>query len=226
MFVITADQIDSRNDRDRAGELIAELTTAFGESFVLPPDQTSGDEIQVLLTDATACVEVILAIHRAGHWTIGLGVGEVRRPLARSTRQSAGDAFIAARDAVTRAKRSDARFALTSPASEPAVSEPVASEPVISDKATLMLSATEVEAIFSMLLLVRQRRSKEGWQAVDLLQTGKTQAEVAAELDISTAAVSQRIKAALWRAEESIRPALARLLRNLDRATSEMEPAA
>jgi hypothetical protein len=216
MFVITADQIDSRNDRDRAGELIAQLTTVFGESFLLPPDQTSGDEIQVLLTDAPACVDVILAIHRTGHWTIGLGVGEVRRPLARSTRQSAGDAFIAARDAVTRAKRSDARFALTAPASENAASERFA--PV--------LSSGEVEAIFAMLLLVRQRRTKEGWQAVDLLQTGRTQAEVAAELDISTAAVSQRIKAALWRTEESVRPALARLLENLDRATSEMEPAA
>lgn len=211
MFVITADQIDSRNDRDRAGELIADLTTRFGDSFALPPDQTSGDEIQVLLADATACVEVILAIHRTGHWTTGLGVGEVRRPLARSTRQSAGDAFISARDAVTRAKRSDARFGLTSPASEHAV-------PV--------LSATEVEAVFSMLLLVRQRRSKEGWEAVDLLQSGRTQAEVAAALEISTAAVSQRIKAALWRTEESVRPALARLLENLDRATSEMEPAA
>jgi Trp repressor protein len=216
MFVITADQIDSRNDRDRAGELITDLTTAFGESFLLPPDQTSGDEIQVLLTDAAACVDVILAIHRTGHWTIGLGVGEVRRPLARSTRQSAGDAFISARDAVTRAKRSDARFALTSPASENAASERFAS----------VLSSGEVEAIFAMLLLVRQRRTKEGWQAVDLLQTGRTQAEVAAELDISTAAVSQRIKAALWRTEESVRPALARLLENLDRATSEMEPAA
>lgn len=211
MFVITADQIDSRNDRDRAGELIAELTTTFGERFVLPPDQTSGDEIQVLLTDAPACVDVVLAIHRTGHWTIGLGVGEVRRPLARSTRQSAGDAFISARDAVTRAKRAEARFALTSPDV---------------DKARPVLSASEVEAVFSMLLLVRQRRSKEGWEAVDLLHTGRTQAEVAAALDISTAAVSQRLKAALWRAEESVRPALARLLENLDRATSEMEPAA
>lgn len=212
MFVITADQVDSRNDRDRAGELLAQLNASFGASFALPPDQTSGDEIQVLLTDAQAAVGVVLAIHRTGHWTIGVGVGEVRRPLARSTRQSAGDAFISARDAVTRAKRADARFALTSQASPSTESR--------------VLSDTEVEGIFTMLLLVRQRRSKEGWQAVDLLENGRTQAEAAAELNISTAAVSQRVKAALWRTEESVRPALARLLENLDRATSEMEPAA
>lgn len=212
MFVITADQIDSRNDRDRASELIAELTAHFPDRFVLPPDQTSGDEIQVLLTDATAAVDVVLAIHRTGHWTIGLGVGDVRRPLAASTRQSAGDAFVSARDAVTRAKKADARFALTSPASPP--------------HAVGILPDSEVEAIFAMLLLVRQRRSKEGWEAVDLLGEGRSQAEVAAELNVTTAAISQRLKAALWRAEESVRPALARLLKNLDRATSEMEPAA
>jgi hypothetical protein len=215
MFVITADQIDSRNDRDRASELIAGLNAHFPDRFVLPPDQTSGDEIQVLLTDAAAAVDVVLAIHRTGHWTIGLGVGDVRRPLAASTRQSAGDAFVSARDAVTRAKKADARFALTSPAS-----------PASPPHAVGILPDTEVEAIFAMLLLVRQRRSKEGWQAVDLLGEGRTQAEVAAELNVTTAAISQRLKAALWRMEESVRPALARLLKNLDRATSEMEPAA
>jgi hypothetical protein len=211
MFVITADQIDSRNDRDRASELIADLASRFGDAFALPPDQTSGDEIQVLLKDAAAAVEIVLEINRTGFWTVGLGVGQVRRPLAASTRQSAGDAFIAARDAVTRAKKSDARFALSSPAA--------------SEEATA-LSDTEVEAVFAMLLLVRQRRTREGWQAVDLLTTGRSQAEVAAELGITTAAVSQRIKASLWRVEESVRPALARLLSNLDRVTTETEPAA
>ncbi len=211
MFVITADQIDSRNDRDRASELIADLASRFGDAFALPPDQTSGDEIQVLLKDPAAAVEIVLEINRTGFWTVGLGVGQVRRPLAASTRQSAGDAFIAARDAVTRAKKSDARFALSSPAA--------------SEEATA-LSDTEVEAVFAMLLLVRQRRTREGWQAVDLLTTGRSQAEVAAELGITTAAVSQRIKASLWRVEESVRPALARLLSNLDRVTTETEPAA
>lgn len=210
MFVITADQVDSRNDRDRAGELIAELSARFAPGFVLPPDQTAGDEIQVMMTDARLALETILAIHRADHWSIGLGLGGVRVPLPASTRQAAGTAFIAARDAVTRSKRADTRFALDA-------AERTAHE---------SLSAAEVEALINMLLLLRQRRTAEGWEAVDLLQEGLSQVDAAARLGISTGAVSQRVKSAAWRVEQAVRPALIRLLENLDRATSETEPAA
>ena len=75
MFVITADQVGSRTDRDRAGEIIAGLEADFGAAFALPPDQTSGDEIQVMMTDAQAALGVILALHRTGYWSVGLGVG-------------------------------------------------------------------------------------------------------------------------------------------------------
>jgi predicted DNA-binding protein (UPF0251 family) len=218
MFVITADQVGSRTDRDRAGEIIAGLEADFGAAFALPPDQTSGDEIQVMMTDAQAALGVILALHRTGYWSVGLGVGGVRVPLPASTRQAAGGAFVAARAAVTRAKKADARFALDVAPEVPATAAGSPDGPV--------LDADEVEAILSMLLLVRQRRSAEGWQAVDLLQRGVSQQEIAVRLGISAAAVSQRIKSALWRVEEAVRPALVRLLENLDRATSEMEPAA
>ena len=58
MYVITADQIGSRNDRDRAAEMIASLTAGYGRAFPLPPDQTSGDEIQVMtMHGATPVVE-------------------------------------------------------------------------------------------------------------------------------------------------------------------------
>jgi hypothetical protein len=224
MFVITADQIDSRNDRDRANGLLEVLRGQFGNAFVLPPDQTSGDEVQMLLADARTALEVLLVIHRTGYWSIGLGIGPVRAPLAASTRQSAGEAFIAARDAVTRAKRADARFALTTGPSE-AVDDD-GSETFLDGASDAALTGDEIEALLSMLLLLRQRRTREGWEAADLLATGLSQAEVAAELGISTAAVSQRIKAALWRVEQAARPALVRLLNNLDRVTSEMEPAA
>lgn len=206
MFVITADQVDSRNDRDRAGDLVARLTGLFPDAFVLPPDQTSGDEVQLLLTDAVAALDAVLAIHRANHWSIGLGVGAVRTPLPAATRQASGAAFIAARDAVTRAKRRDARFALTTDAASAAG-----------------LDATDVEALVAMLLLVRRRRTAEGWEVVDLLAEGSSQAQAASRLGISTAAVSQRVKSALWRVEESARPALAKLLEALDGASSETD---
>jgi predicted XRE-type DNA-binding protein len=238
MFVITADQIDSRNDRDRAGELIAELSAQFGGSFDLPPDQTSGDEIQILTTDARAAFNTVLAIHRTGHWSTGLGIGSVRTPLPAATRQAAGSAFIAARDAVNRSKKADARFALeaslpTGAAAEVAIGAGAGTGTGTGTGtasgtdagADASLSPGELDALISMLLLLRQRRTLEGWEAVDLLEQGLNQSQVASRLGVTTAAVSQRVKSAMWRVEESARPALVRLLENLDRATTETEPA-
>jgi DNA-directed RNA polymerase specialized sigma24 family protein len=115
---------------------------------------------------------------------------------------------------VTRSKRTEARFALEDAAVAPGA--PDARE----------LTGDEVEALVTMLLLLRQRRTSEGWEAVELLRTGLSQVKIAAVLGISTAAVSQRVKSAQWRVEEAVRPALVRLLQNLDRATTETEPAA
>lgn len=213
MFVITADQVDSRNDRDRAGELVERLSARFADAFLLPPDQTSGDEIQMLLTDAAAALDAVLAIQRANHWSIGLGIGPVRTPLPAATRHASGAAFIAARDAVTRAKRTDARFALS-------VEDPDAAA---SDADGTTITASDVEALMAMLLLVRRRRSTEGWEVVDLLAEGRSQARVAAQLGISTAAVSQRVKSGLWRVEEAARPALVKLLATLDGQMSETD---
>ena len=196
MFVITADQIDSRNDHDRAREMIAHLVAQNPSAFSLPPDQTAGDEIQLLVSAAGPALDAILALHRSGHWSIGLGVGTVRAPLPASTRQATGDAFIAARDAVLRAKKTEAHFAL---------------EPGRTDAA-----APGIEALLTMLLLLRQRRTPQGWQAGDLFESGLPQTDIAAQLGITTGAVSQRLKAAQYRVEQAARPALARLLEQLD----------
>ncbi|WP_035879107.1 hypothetical protein [Cryobacterium sp. MLB-32] len=206
MFVITADQIDSRHDRDRAGEMIAELSIRYGAGFTLPPDQTSGDEIQVMIADAQITLDAILLLHRSGYWSIGLGIGGVRTPLAASTRQASGAAFIAARKAVTRAKKADAHVAIDMQPEEASV-----------------LTADQVEALLAMLLLLRERRSSEGWEAVDLLEQGLRQVDIAAALGISTAAVSQRVKATEFRVEQTARPAIVRLLENLDLSSSETD---
>ena len=208
MFVITADQIDSRHDRDRASDMIAELVHRHAEAFTLPPDQTAGDEIQLLVGTAVDAFAVVLDLHRTGFWSVGVGVGPVRTPLPASTRQATGDAFIAARAAVTRAKRTEARFALDT---APAPAQPGTS------------TGAEVEALMTMLLLLRQRRSSEGWEAVDLLESGLAQTDIARTLGISTAAVSQRVKSAQWKVERAAHPALVRLLDNLDSDTRDSD---
>ena len=202
MFVITADQIDSRNDHDRAREMITRVVAHNPDAFALPPDQTAGDEIQLLLSEAGPTLDAILALHRSGHWSVGLGIGTVRTPLPASTRQATGGAFIAARDAVLRSKRTEARFALETDAA--------------ADE-----TAPGVEALLTMLLLLRQRRTPHGWEAGDLFESGLAQTEIATALGVTTGAVSQRLKTAQYRVEQAARPALVKLLEHLDHGSLE-----
>lgn len=232
MFVITADQIDSRHDRDRASEMIAELMRRHAAAFALPPDQTSGDEIQLLVPTAADAFAVLLDLHRTGFWSVGLGIGRIRTPLPATTRQATGAAFIAARAAVTRAKRAEARFALEVPAHEAGTDtasvntagiDTTGTDAPGADHSGPESTGAEVEALVTMLLLLRQRRTAEGWEAVDLLESGLAQTAIARTLGISTAAVSQRVKSSSWKVERAAHPALVRLLDNLDRDTSETD---
>ena len=47
MFVITADQVDSRSRPDIVGETLGRLNQEHGVRLVLPVDRNAGDELQV-----------------------------------------------------------------------------------------------------------------------------------------------------------------------------------
>ncbi|WP_236720155.1 hypothetical protein [Rathayibacter sp. VKM Ac-2630] len=112
MFVITADQRDSRHDADRVDEVISRLLAERADDLVLRPERTAGDEFQCVLDDPHAVVPLVLELHRSAHWSIGLGIGSVERPLPRTIRAATGQAFFAARRAVESAKGRPARFSL------------------------------------------------------------------------------------------------------------------
>jgi hypothetical protein len=206
MFVITADQKASRHDIDRAGAGRDDLAARYEGRMVLPVDRTAGDEVQALVADATTALDMVLMLTRAGHWSVGLGIGAVRTPLPRATREATGPAFIAARDAVTAAKRSATRFAL---ATDPATARD-------DDPAPTLPGAVEVEALITLLLLARDRRTPQGWDVVDRMAGGGTQRAVAAELGITPQAVSTRLRTSGWRAERAAIPGLEALLTHLD----------
>ncbi|WP_395243405.1 DNA-binding protein [Agromyces sp. MMS24-K17] len=203
MFVITADQVGSRHGDDLAADLIALLTAAHGDDLLLPPDQTAGDEVQLLTDSADAALGLALAATRTGDWSVGIGVGDIRMPLPDAVRKAGGPAFIAARDAVEAAKKADGRIALR------------AGRPEAADE------AARVESLLRLLVLLRDRRSDPGWEVVDLVADGRPQKAAAARLAITPAAVSARLKAAQWRAEQDARPAVAHLLAALDTRASE-----
>ncbi|WP_400993250.1 DNA-binding protein [Agromyces sp. GXQ0307] len=200
MFVITADQVGSRADVDRSSTMQQELQDRFDDRLLLPVDQTAGDELQALTDQAATAVDLVLHLARDGHWSIGLGIGDVREPLPDAVRKATGGAFFAAREAVEAAKRADGRFALRTDGDDVG-----------------LLPAREVEAVFRLLLLLRDRRTPQGWEAVDLVRSGRSQKHAAELLGISDAAISQRLRAAMWSADDDAQPAIVRLIASLDR---------
>ena len=65
---------------------------------------------------------------------------------------------------------------------------------------------------------MRDRRTPQGWEAIDLVREVGSQKRAAERLGISDAAVSQRLKSAVWSVDDEARPGLVRLLADLDRA--------
>lgn len=193
MFAITADQVGSRASTDLADAQLEALTAIGGEHLVLPPDRTAGDEIQAATDDAGTALAIVLHLTRDGHWSVGLGVGDVRRPLPEATRAMTGSAFILAREAVGAAKRSPTRFRL---AIEPGR---------LPDDALL-------QPLIDLLLQLRARRTPEGWEVADLLSAGGTQSAVAAHLGVTPQAVSLRVQNAQLHTERGAVAALTELL--------------
>lgn len=196
MFVVTADQRGSRTGEDR---VVGVLRTLNGRRHAAgrerPFERTAGDEIQGLLSDPGQVVAIALGLIRDGHWSVGLGAGEVRRPLPPTARAGSGPAYERARLAVARAKGTGDRIALEG-------AEPAAAE--------------RAEALLAMLSAVVRRRSAAGWEAVDLVAGGVSQGEAAERLGISKQALSRRLRVGLWPHEARLRPLAASLLEAAD----------
>lgn len=206
MIVITADQVSSRTRADLAGAERDRIQQAHGERLRLPVARNAGDEIQLLTSDARTAVDVVLELTRQGEWSVGIGCGSVREPLPDDIREASGEAFFAARDAVERAKKSSPRLAVEAPGSE------------------LDDDAAHLEALFKLALVLRERRSGQGWEVYDRIIAGALQSDIADELGVSAPAISSRMKSANIRAELDAVPALARLLENLDASTGARHP--
>lgn len=187
-FVLTVDQRGSRRGSDRVP---GALTLLSGVPTVLRFERTAGDEFQGVLDDPAAVVDVVRRLVRDGGWSIGIGAGPVQTPLPHSTRAGAGQAFIAARGAVEAAKRRPVRVAVRGAVGEP---------------------AADAQAVLTALAALVERRSDQAWEAIALVQAGRTQAQAASELGVTRQAVSQRLSAGLWEVERDLGPTAARLL--------------
>ncbi len=219
MFVIIADQVDSRHDRDHVDEAIGMLTARFGEHLVLPPERTAGDELQLLVADGATALAATLALLRDDHWRAGLGLGPVALPLPAGVREASGPAFIAARAAIEAAERRPLRFAVRGARGEDAAER-------AGGPATIEDGAADIGAIIDLLLTQRARWSEQGWQLHDLLERGLTQGDAALELGITPQAASKRARAAGLRVDADARASIGRLLDAVGRTSDGEEGAA
>lgn len=188
-FVLTVDQRASRRNEDRVADMLRALNSSV--HAVLRFERTAGDEFQGVLADPVLVIDVVLRLVRAGSWSIGVGAGPVQTPLPDSTRAGSGPAFLYARRAVEAAKQRPARLAV---------------------RGAVPADAGDAQAVLTALAVLVDRRSEHAWEAIALVESGRTQADAAAQLGISRQAVGQRLSAGLWELERELRPTAARLL--------------
>jgi len=170
--VITVDQVGSRGADDLVGPTLEALA---GVPVLRPFERTAGDEFQGVLDDPEALPRVVEPLLRSGAWSVGIGVGDVDRPLPPSARAGRGPAYLDARRAVDAAKTTPWRVCVRGPGVDP---------------------AGALEAALWLWAGVLARRTARGWEVADLLEAGSTHAEAARSLGITAPAVSQRARAA------------------------------
>ncbi|MEP7160965.1 MAG: hypothetical protein ABI746_07660 [Dermatophilaceae bacterium] len=207
-WVVTADQVKSRTGRDRVPDALEELQTV---STTRAFERTAGDEIQAVLARGADVVGALRVLVRLGDWRVGIGGGAVETPLPVSTRAGRGPAFVAAREALSAARRAPGGIAVRVCPGGRVVSGPgyrrgQRDEAADAADASDGGGAADAETMLWLLADLWRRRSPEGWEVVELFTAGQNGQQSARSLDISPSAVSQRASAARWvegrRAEE------------------------
>lgn len=193
MFALTVDRKGSRDSSDslsmRAQRDRLEKTLPRP---VLAWQISAGDELQALYDSAHDVLQAVLVLADEREWHVGLGIGTVDTPLPANVNEATGDAFVAAREAVTVSKDSD----------HPGV------------RGTDW--AEHVESVLTLACAVRQRRTPQAIEATALADRDLTQQEIAQELGIAQSSVSRRLSSALWSQERGTHSAVIALLELAD----------
>ena len=188
MFVVTADQVDSRREADRVPEALT-LLAGVRPRAANPFERTAGDEIQGVTDDPADLLDIVTSLIRADRWRLGIGIGPVDLPLPVSPRAGRGPAFIAARAAVSAAHPATGQLAVrfgATPELDPHL------------RAVRERHTRYAESALLLLARLLRGRTAEGWEVTDLLADGLTQKEAAARLGVSPSAVSQRVRRSGW----------------------------
>lgn len=189
MYVLTMDQRGSRKSKDHVPELLHTLAKV---ATVLPFTRTVGDEVQGLLDNPEQVVAALFSAWRLGHWSIGIGAGRVETPLGERAPESRGPAFIAAREAVERAKNSWFPLAVAAGATP---SGEAGAQPADTRDALVHNCQTGLRLVGNLVAACTEGQ----WRYVDALLTRPetTQAQLAARFKVSQQAVSKSLRASV-----------------------------
>lgn len=132
------------------------------------------EDIRSKVEDAEAALNLIMALLSDGNWAIGLGIS---------------DGEGSTRDASATATK--------------AVGTRAGQVRVIVDRQQATTEAADIVATFALMAHVLHKRTYEGREATSLVRRGMNQNEAAATLGISKQAMSQRLQAAGWPAEQA-----------------------
>ncbi len=198
MFAIYASY---RGRSRRRADYVRDVADALANSSVVADLEPLGVEDFLCLTegpDATGAV--VLSLLQAGDFAMGIGA-VVDDPAQESdadpedidAEQSRQELLSAARRAVSprhRAGHIGVRIELSGPGG------------VLAPGAAALVSE-DIAASFTLLAHVLARRTEEGREATALLRAGHLQSEAAEIVGISKQAMSQRLSAAGWQAEQA-----------------------
>lgn len=177
MFVMTVDQRNSSTSNDLVPLLQEELASTSSETApLLEFQRTAGDEVQAVFQSPKAVLDTALFLSRQGNWHIGIGAGSINEPLPHNARDGNGQAYINARTAVDRAKRSPGHIAF---------------------EGTSIYSAL-IDASLQLVMSLEEERN-DSWQEVgELYSQGLTQKAIAEKLGTFQSAVSRSLKQGRW----------------------------
>lgn len=134
------------------------------------------EDIRSHVADAEAALNLIMALLSDGNWAIGLGIADGSDNSAPSDASATATAAVGTRAGQVR---------------------------VIVDRQNATTEAADIAATFALMSHVLHKRTYEGREATSLVRRGMNQNEAAATLGISKQAMSQRLQAAGWPAEQA-----------------------
>ena len=191
MFVMTIDQQGSRTSTDAVPGVLAALEPV---AAVVGFARTIGDEVQGVLADPVAVAEAVRRVAVDSDWHIGIGIGEVERPLPETTVEARGEAFYAARQAVEAAKSAPAHLVVRTGTERSSAPEPASADlPASASAATPAAHLDFAEAALRLLVssLGELRVQSRGYIGFRLDDPEATQTEIAESFGVSQQAVSR-----------------------------------